>query len=314
MIKLKKPKFWDYKKPNLLSYILLPFTLPIIINNFFLGLKNKKRTNQKIKKICIGNIYVGGTAKTPLTIRIYQILSNLNFKTATIKKFYSDHVDEQKLLAQKTKLYTLKSRKKALKMAIKDNVDVAIFDDGLQDWSINYDLKFVCFNNKKWIGNGQLIPAGPLREKIKSILKYDAVFINGNENDNSDLKILIKKYNKDIQIFETFYKSTNIDQFDIGDKYIIFSGIGNPDSFKETLIINNLIIIKEIIFPDHYEYTQADIDNIKLQAKNLNAKILTTEKDFMKINSDKNKDINFLKIKLIIKNEEELISFLKLPI
>jgi len=314
MIKLKKPKFWDYKKPNLLSYILLPFTLPIIINNFFLGLKNKKRTNQKIKKICIGNIYVGGTAKTPLTIRIYQILSNLNFKTATIKKFYSDHVDEQKLLAQKTKLYTLKSRKKALKMAIKDNVDVAIFDDGLQDWSINYDLKFVCFNNKKWIGNGQLIPAGPLREKIKSILKYDAVFINGNENDNSDLKILIKKYNKDIQIFETFYKSTNIDQFDIGDKYIIFSGIGNPDSFKETLIINNLIIIKEIIFPDHYEYTQADIDNIKLQAKNLNAKILTTEKDFMKINTDKNKDINFLKIKLIIKNEEELISFLKLPI
>ena len=314
MIKLKKPKFWDYKKPNLLSYILLPFTLPIIINNFFLGLKNKNGINQKIKKICIGNIYVGGTAKTPLTIRIYQILSNLNFKTVTIKKFYSDHVDEQKLLAQKTKLYTLKSRKKALNMAIKDNVDVAIFDDGLQDWSINYDLKFVCFNNKKWIGNGQLIPAGPLREKVKSILKYDAVFINGNENDNSDLKILIKRYNKSIQIFETFYKPTNIDQFDIADKYIIFSGIGNPDSFKETLIINNLIIIKEIIFPDHYEYTQADIDNIKLQAKNLNAKILTTEKDFMKINLDKNKDINFLKIELIIKNEEELISFLKLPI
>ena len=314
MIKLKKPKFWDYKKPNLLSYILLPFTLPIIINNFFLSLKNKNSTNQKIKKICIGNIYVGGTAKTPLTIRIYQILNNLNFKTATIKKFYSDHVDEQKLLAQKTKLYTLKSRKKALNMAIKDNVDVAIFDDGLQDWSINYDLKFVCFNNKRWIGNGLLIPAGPLREKIKSILKYDAVFINGNENDNSDLKILIKKYNKDIQIFETFYKANNIDQFDISDKYIIFSGIGNPDNFKETLIINNFIIVKEIIFPDHYKYTQADIENIKLQAKNLNAKILTTEKDFMKINLDKNKDINFLKIELIIKNEEELISFLKLSI
>jgi len=314
MIKLKKPKFWDYKKPNLLSYILLPFTLPIIINNFFLSLKNKDRTNQKIKKICIGNIYVGGTAKTPLTIRIYQILNNLNFKTATIKKFYSDHVDEQKLLAQKTKLYTLKSRKKALNIAIKDNVDIAIFDDGLQDWSINYDLKFVCFNNKRWIGNGLLIPAGPLREKIKSILKYDAVFINGNENDNSDLKILIKKYNKDIQIFETFYKPNNIDQFDISDKYLIFSGIGNPDSFKETLIINNFIIVKEIIFPDHYEYTQADIENIKLQAKNLNAKILTTEKDFMKINLDKNKDISFLKIELIIKNEEELINFLKLPI
>ena len=313
-MKFKKPKFWDYKKPNFLSYLLLPFTLPLIINNFFLNIKKKNNSSLNIKKICIGNIYVGGTGKTPLVIKIYQILSHLGLKTAVIKKFYKDHIDEQRLLNQNTKLYCSKNRLIGLNEAIQNDNRIVIFDDGLQDRSINYDLKFVCFNDVKWIGNGLLIPAGPLREKIESISKYDAVFINGNENDNSDLKILIKKYNKDIQIFETFYKSTNIDQFDIGDKYIIFSGIGNPDSFKETLIINNLIIIKEIIFPDHYEYTQADIDNIKLQAKNLNAKILTTEKDFMKINSDKNKDINFLKIKLIIKNEEELISFLKLPI
>jgi len=81
-----------------------------------------------------------------------------------------------------------------------------------------------------------LIPAGPLREKIESISKYDAIFINGNKNNNTNLKLLIKKYNKDILIFETFYKITNIDQFNINKKYIIFSGIGNPESFKETLI------------------------------------------------------------------------------
>ena len=74
-MKFKKPKFWDYKKPNFLSYLLLPFTLPLIINNFFLELKKKDVSHSNIKKICVGNIYVGGTGKTPLVMKIYQILS-----------------------------------------------------------------------------------------------------------------------------------------------------------------------------------------------------------------------------------------------
>jgi len=311
-MKLQKPKFWDYKKPNFLSYLLIPLTLPLIVNNFFLKFKKNNTISQKIKKICIGNIYVGGTGKTPLTIKIYQILDQLNFKTATIKKFYKDHIDEQKMLNENTKLYCQRNRTLALNEAIKDNKDVVIFDDGLQDRSINYDLKFVCFNNFKWIGNGFLIPAGPLREKVESISKYDAVFINGNTTDNSNLKSLIKRYSNEIKIFESYYSPTNFNQFDINERYIIFSGIGNPESFKETLASNNLNIIREIIYPDHYNYTQVDIDKIKLQAKNLNAKIITTEKDYIKIKSNKNDDIKFLKIELKIKNEKDLINYLKL--
>ena len=311
-MKLQKPKFWDYKKPNFLSYLLIPLTLPLIVNNFFLKFKKNNTISQKIKKICIGNIYVGGTGKTPLTIKIYQILDQLNFKTATIKKFYKDHIDEQKMLNENTKLYCQRNRTLALNEAIKDNKDVVIFDDGLQDRSINYDLKFVCFNNFKWIGNDFLIPAGPLREKVESISKYDAVFINGNTTDNSNLKSLIKRYSNEIKIFESYYSPTNFNQFDINERYIIFSGIGNPESFKETLASNNLNIIREIIYPDHYNYTQVDIDKIKLQAKNLNAKIITTEKDYIKIKSNKNDDIKFLKIELKIKNEKDLINYLKL--
>ena len=305
-MKFKKPIFWDYKKPNYLSYLLLPLTLPVIINNFFLNLK--------IKKICIGNIYVGGTAKTPLTIKIYRILSDLKFKTATIKKFYKKHYDEQEILSQETKLYCNKNRVDALDEAIKDNVAVAIFDDGLQDKSMDYDLKFVCFNNSKWVGNGFLIPAGPLRETISSLSKYDSVFLNGNEKDNSDIKMLLKKYNKEIQIFEATYKVINLNKLDIKKKYVIFSGIGNPDSFKETLTKHNFNIVKEIIFPDHYNYTPKDIDYIRLQAKKLDSKILTTEKDYIKIKTDSKKDINFLKIDLNIKDESKLIDYLKLHI
>ena len=307
---LKKPDFWDYKQPNFLSYILLPLTLPIIINNFFISLK-KNSNNQNIKKIGIGNIYIGGTAKTPLSIKINQILKNLNLKTGIIKKFYKNQVDEQKLLSNKAQLYCFDKRKMALDKAIKDNLEIVIFDDGLQDSSINYDLSFVCFNSAKWIGNGFLIPAGPLREKIESISKYDAIFLNGNEEDTSDLKLLIKKYNKNIRIFETYYKPININKFNDKNEYVIFSGIGNPESFKKTLTKNNFNIIKEIKFPDHYRYTQKDIDKIKLQAINLNAKILTTEKDYVKLNDNAADGIEFLEIELIIKEENELINFIK---
>jgi len=310
-MKLKKPKFWDYQKPNFLSYILLPLTFPILINNFLLNLKKDIKGNTKPKKICIGNIYIGGTAKTPLAIKIYQILDNLNIKTATIKKFYKNHYDEQKMLSEKTILYCKKTRVSALNKAIQDNIDVVIFDDGLQDKTINYDLKIVCFNNIKWIGNGFLIPAGPLREKINSISKYDVAFLNGNEKNNSTLKLLLKKYNANIKIFESRYKATNIKEFNIDEKYIIFSGIGNPESFKKTLVDNNIKITKEIIFPDHHHYTQKNIDYIKSQATKYDSKILTTEKDYIKIKIFKIDDIKHLKIELDIKNEDKLIDYLK---
>ena len=310
-MKFKKPKFWDYQRPNLLSYILLPLTFPLILNNFFLNKKKNKKKNHKPKKICVGNIYVGGTAKTPLTIKIYQILNKLDINACTIKKFYKSHYDEQKMLSEKTKLYCEKNRIDGLNKAILDNKDVAIFDDGLQDRSINYDLKIVCFNDLKLIGNGFLIPAGPLREKINSISKYDMAFINGNEVDNSKLKLLLKSYNANIEIFETNYKAINIKEFNINDEYMVFSGIGNPESFRQTLINNNIKITKEIIFPDHYNYTHKDIDQIKYQAKKLNLKILTTEKDYIKIKSIDNNDIKYLKVELDIKNEDRLINHLK---
>ena len=312
-MKINKPKFWDLKKTTYLSKLLQPFTLPLIINNYFLSL-NKKNKNKKIKTICLGNIYIGGTGKTPLTIKLNKILQGLNFKTATIKKFYKEQNDEQILLNNKTRLYCNKKRSEALNEAIKDGIEIAIFDDGLQDRSLKYDLSFVCFNNENWIGNGKLIPSGPLRENLKSILKYDAIFLNGNEEDNLDIKKSIKKISNNIKIFDTRYKPTNVDKFDPNDNYLIFSGIGNPNSFKMTLLKNKIKIIKEIIFPDHYQYKKTDIEKIKHMAHNLNLKIITTEKDFVKIPNKYSDDINFLEIDLVIKRQEELISFIKLKL
>ena len=122
-MKLKKPKFWDLEKPSFISYILLPFTLILQISNFLRSLRIKKK-NKKIKTICVGNIYLGGTGKTPSTIKIYEILKKLNFKVAVGKKFYSSQKDERILLESATNLITKSSRENILKTAIKNHKDV----------------------------------------------------------------------------------------------------------------------------------------------------------------------------------------------
>jgi tetraacyldisaccharide 4'-kinase len=309
-MRLNKPKFWDDKKISFLAFILFPFTIFIAINNFFLSIISKKKS-KKIKTICVGNIYIGGTGKTPLTIKLYDVFKNLDYKVSTAKKFYKKYTDEQIILENKTNSIISNTRDKALAKAIKNGNDLVIFDDGLQDNKIDYDLKFVCFNSKKWIGNGCLIPSGPLREGINSLKKYDAVFLNGYNQNIDEIKKVIYKINPSIKIFETIYKPINLEKIDLSRKFLIFSGIGNPINFKETLIENNFNIVEEIIFPDHYDYNESDIEKITSHAKKINANIITTEKDYVKITEIDDKEIDYLEISLEIKNKESLIEFIK---
>ena len=306
---LKKPSFWDLPKPNFLSYLLIPFSLPIILRNFlFQFLKKEKSSN--IKTICVGNIYLGGTGKTPLSIKIYEILKKLNTKVATVKKNYSNQKDEQLLLKQKTSLIISNSRKNAINEGINQNYKVLIFDDGLQESEIDFDIKLVCFKSKNWIGNGQLIPAGPMREKISSLKRFDAVILNGNSDNFEKIENQIKKINSNIKIFKTFYEISNIQKYDLNSKYLIFSGIGNPSDFKDILLENKFDVRKELIFSDHYKYNLDDFEKIRINAKNENLKILTTEKDYMKIPEKFKKEIDFIAIDLIIQNEEKFIELL----
>ena len=263
---IKKPKFWDFKKPNLISYLLIPFTIPLLINNFFLNKKNKKI--KEIKSICVGNIYIGGTGKTPSTIKLYEILRKIEPQICTGKKFYSNHEDEKIILEKKTNLISEDNREKIIQIAIKKKQKIIIFDDGLQDKKLDFDLKFVCFEAENWIGNGKLIPAGPLREKISSLKKYDAVFLKDSEL-NKNVQEIIKNYNQNIEIFHTSYQIKNFHIFDLSKKFLVFSGIGNPKNFINILNKNNFKIIDQIIFSDHYNYKQEDIDFIKNRAKKI---------------------------------------------
>ena len=306
---LNKPKFWDYKKSNLLSILLMPFSMIIGISNLINFLYTKKKL--KIKTICVGNIYVGGTGKTPISIEIYKILKKLKIRSVFIKKKRFSHRDEIKLLSKIGPIISFKSRVKSAEDAQRKKFKFAIFDDGLQDKSLNYDFKIVCFDKKNFVGNGNLIPAGPLRESLDSLKKYDIIFFNGFGKIEKNILSKIKKINNKLEIFETYPVIINKNKLKKKKNYLIFSGIGNPNSFNELLKRENFKISKFITYPDHYNFSNLDISTIKNQAKFLKSKILTTEKDYLRIKKKNRTGINFVKIRSKINKEKKLIKLLK---
>jgi tetraacyldisaccharide 4'-kinase len=303
---LKKPKFWDYKSPNIFAYLLLPLALLIQLKKLF-ETKSKFEIS-KIKTICVGNIYIGGTGKTSLSIKINEILNKRNIKSCFIKKYYKDQIDEQQLLKSRGKLFISSKRQDAINQAAMKNYEIAIFDDGLQDMSVNYNVKLVCFNNLNWIGNGLTIPAGPLRENLKNLKKYQNVFLNGNEENLESIKKDILKINSKINIHIGKYVALNIDEFDINSKYLVFSGIGNHQTFVSMIKNYGFNICKNIEFPDHYIYKKKDIKKILKISDEMNCKIITTEKDYLRLNLDNINKIKFIKSNLKIVDEEKLIS------
>ncbi len=307
-MKFLKPKFWDKKEPNFLSYILFPISLFLLILskiNF-----SKKEKIQNIKTICVGNIYVGGTGKTTLCIKINEIINSMGISTCFIKKYYPDQIDEQRILKNNGELYCEKKRINALKKINNEKIKVAIFDDGLQDKKISYDLSIVCFNKSIGVGNGLLIPSGPLRENLKNLKNYDAVFFNGNDQNETKFENFIQNKYAHLRIFKSQYKIKNNKNFDKKEKYLVFAGIGNFENLIEMLKINNFSIIKSLNYPDHYNYKQNDIDKINNLANKLGAKIITTEKDYIKLSHGNQKNISKIEVELDILNKDDFTSFL----
>ena len=301
---LKKPKFWDYKKPNIFSNLLFPISKLVEIKSNWQ--KTKKIKFENIKTICVGNIYLGGTGKSSIAIEIKKILDEQNIKSCFIRKKYSNQIDEQRLLEKFGKTFINESRVEALKIASSENFKVAIFDDGLQDKNISYDISFVCFNKKNFVGNGRIIPAGPLRESLNKIEIYKNIFFNGNDEDSENLKKIFNQKFSNLNFFESQYELLNYNQLNINKKYVVFSGIGNHQTFVDMLRKNKLDIVQNFEFSDHYNYLQRDIEKIVKFASKNNAKVLTTEKDYLRLNEQLKSGIDYTKIHLKISEKDKL--------
>ena len=302
MIKLIKPNFWN--KTNIFTVILIPFSAI-----YFLLITIKKKMTKvrsfKIPIICVGNIYTGGTGKTPISIHIAKELLQKGMKPVILRKFYKNHNDEYKLIKNKFKNLLLdKSRLNALnKLEVSDH-DVVVLDDGLQDYRIKKDLKIVCFNQNQLIGNGFVLPSGPLREGLGALKDVDMVLINGDEDKKFTKKIL--NINNNLRIFYYSYEPVNLGEFK-NKKLFAIAGIAHPENFFQILEKNKLKVEKKLIFPDHYNFSRKEIEEILKEAESKDFQIIMTEKDYFKIDHFNLEKIKYLKILLKVDNQEIFI-------
>ena len=309
-MKLFKPKFWN-KQTTLIGILLIPISifLQILV---LLKRKITKRIKVSIPIICVGNIYIGGTGKTPLSLEIVSILKELNKKVAIVKKDYHNHQDEFRLIESKeVRLFKNVSRIKSINNAISNGFNTVVLDDGFQDFSVKRNLDIVCFNEKQLIGNGMTLPSGPLREPFSSLKRCQIIMINGETNLEFEKKI--KNTSSNISIYYSKYLPTNIENFK-NQNLLAFAGVGSPENFFNLLLKNNLNIIKKISFPDHYNYSLKELKDLINYSKEKKLKLITTEKDYFRIKHFKLPEISSFNVKLEILNKDnfqkEIIKYL----
>ena len=321
-----KPKFWDKKNNSFLSILLYPLS---IIYYLISVIRKKISIPQKfnIPIICVGNIYIGGTGKTSAAIEIMKIL-NQSKKICFLTKGYGrkskkdiylnelnipnqntvDTGDEALLLNKYGDVYISNNRAKAINTIIKLGYDAIILDDGFQDHLIFKNLNILCFDSKNWIGNNNLIPSGPLREPLTSIKEANFIIIKGEKNQIIENDI--RKISPNIEIIYAENRIENNETLK-NKNFIAFTGIGNPYSFFNTLLNNNIKIIKQIIYPDHFQFTEKNYKILSQEAENNKCNLITTEKDYVRINNQFKEKIYYTKLNTLLVEKESLEKELK---
>ena len=309
---INTPEFW-YKKDLISKFktlLLLPFSivwilLSLIKKNF------AKRYKSHLQVICIGNLSIGGTGKTPFSIQTYKILEILGYKPVFLTRGYrgltkgpilvnkshnhKDVGDEALLLSKVGTTIVSSNRCIGAKYIenLKKNYDIIIMDDGLQNYQLEQDIKLLLIDKKLLFGNGYCIPAGPLRQTItQGLKKIDAIIFTGD----GDIKDINLNFINNIQNFDTKLEIKNTFKTK-QNNFLAFCALGNPIKFFNTLKKNNFKIVLTKSFPDHYEYKNKDINTLREEADNRNLKLITTEKDYVKID-DKENEISVLPIEI----------------
>ena len=302
-MKFNKPKFWD-KKSSFISIVLFPLTLITLIINI---IKKKITITKKfnVPIICVGNIYIGGTGKTPLSIFLAKELKKSGRNPVILRKYYKNHIDEHNLIRKNYESLILSNNRiEGVKRSLESDYDSIILDDGFQDYTIKKNLNILCFNQNQLIGNGRVIPSGPLREGLSSLKRAHVVLINGKKDIKFETKIL--KINKNLDIFYSNYVPMNLSDFK-NKKILAVAGIGNPENFFQLMREYKLKIEKKLIFPDHYVFSKLEIENIIKEAERKDYQIVMTEKDYFKIGEYKSNKISYLKVLLKINSQDNLI-------
>lgn len=319
MIKLNYPQFW--LQNGIISLLLTPLSWIYILLGYIRALiVTPIRLPAFV--ICAGNMSVGGSGKTQVTKWLAGKLKENNYNFLIITKAYGAKIkgakiventdtaeyvgDESKLLSLYGTVIAAKSLKYALPLIYELKPDIIIFDDGMQNPSFIKDLTILVIDTLRNVGNNRIFPAGPLRINMTNALNQaDIITFTGNQpcnNFNLIQSIINSKkplFNSKINI------KTDIDK---ARKYYAFAGIGNPESFFQLLEQNGANIVLKKNFPDHYNYSSEDINQLKNEAGRLGLQLITTKKDYVKISEAEN--IACADVDLYYENENQLFNII----
>lgn len=315
---MRTPSFWKEKDSFLAKSLFLPSKIFEMMARINAKIQKNREYSPKLTVICVGNVTVGGAGKTPIAIAIAKMLLNEQKKVAFLSRGYkgrldkvvvdsnfhtaSDVGDEPLLLCNSAPVIVSKNRAEGAKIAEKMGIDFLIMDDGFQNFTIRKDISILVFDGVFGIGNGLILPAGPMREKLDNALARADFVVISNEDKTGLGKIITKPILKgEVQASEKKLETLK------KKRLLAFAGIGRPEKFLETLEKNCLDIVSFLPYPDHYCYKEKDLNYIFKKASEQNAEIITTSKDWVKIPKNFQSNIDYLPIDFYFKDDTVLL-------
>lgn len=293
---MKSPRFW-YKDRSWQGVALSPL-------GWFYSWLTKQRLRlgnpyrASVPVICIGNINVGGTGKTPTTIALAERLKSLGFEphivsrghggsivgptSVSLEQHNADQVgDEPLLLAAFAPTWISKDRKAGVIAAERAGANVILLDDGFQNPAVSKDLSIVVIDATVGFGNGKAMPAGPLRENVSDgLARAQVVLTIGNNHDQTSFKHALPNHVKRIQA-ELVPLPTGMSWSQM--RVLAFAGIGNPTKFFSTVKKLGANIVRSVALDDHQPLSEPLMQRLETDAKKHVAQLVTTEKDAVRL-------------------------------
>lgn len=316
---MQAPKFW-YQKAALAAWALSP--LGWIYGCTTAARVKKRGLHAQVPVICVGNLNIGGTGKTPFVSDLAQrllgaqivsrgyggrvtgpVLVDLTRHTA------ADVGDEPLLLAAFAPTWVAKNRAAAVEAAQASGAQVILMDDGFQNATVSKDLSILVVDAKRGFGNGFCLPAGPLREPISAGLKRaDLLVLIGTPLDGATF---LQRYEITIPYVQANLQPLATGMTWQGARVMAFAGIGHPEKFFTSLRDVGANIIDSQALDDHQPLTESLMVRLSARAKAASAQLVTTEKDAVRLPKSWQGQVLTLPVRLQFLDEEPLSKVLQ---
>ena len=290
---MKTPWWFLHKTP--LAFLLVPVSWIYYLIGRVVYLFRKIGAYKSTRPIiCIGNILAGGVGKTPIVRAAAKYFDAPVVMRGYKKSAKTGNVgDEATMLARDGIQVHVGDRKSNIILLDKqtDNHCPIIMDDGFQNPKIHKNISVLVFDQSIGYGNGFMLPAGPLREPRRAVRRADAIIVVRNSKPRRKFVLPTDK--------PVFYATTTtISPYDEDEKLYAFAGIGYPKKFFGAL--KNVVGKKS--FSDHYQYTDEDLKQLIAAASRRGAKLITTEKDWVRLPNWARDEIKYARLDMVIDN------------